>query len=98
MSEPAIRLEGVGKMYRVFSSRSATLADAIGLSRLLPSLRKRYQELWAVRGVDFEVPTGERLGIIGRNGAGKTTLLKLITGTTAPTEGVIETRGIVQAL
>jgi lipopolysaccharide transport system ATP-binding protein len=85
-------------MYRVFSSRSANLVDALGLSRLLPTRRIRYRELWALRGVDFELARGERLGIIGRNGAGKTTLLKLITGAIAPTEGTIETRGTVQAM
>jgi lipopolysaccharide transport system ATP-binding protein len=98
MSEPAVRLEGVGKMYRVFSNRSAKIVDALGLSRLVPARRVRYQEFWAVRGVDFELEQGERLGIIGRNGAGKTTLLKLITGTVAPTEGIIDARGNVQAL
>ena len=97
-TEHAIRLEGVGKMYRVFGSRSANLVDALGLSRLLPTRRVRYQEFWALRGIDLELEQGSRLGIIGRNGAGKTTLLKLITGAVAPTEGAIETRGTVQAL
>jgi len=85
-------------MYRVFGSRSANLVDALGLSRLLPRRRVRYQEFWALRGIDLELERGSRLGIIGRNGAGKTTLLKLITGAVAPTEGTIETAGTVQAL
>jgi lipopolysaccharide transport system ATP-binding protein len=97
-TEPAIRIEGLGKMYRVFGSRSGTLVDALGLSRLLPARRVRYQEFWALRGIDLELEKGSRLGIIGRNGAGKTTLLKLITGAVAPTEGTIETAGTVQAL
>src|SRR3954453_2471199 len=97
-SEHAIRLSGVGKVYRVFPSRSANFVDALGLSRLLPRRRSRYEEFWALRGVDFELENGARLGIIGRNGAGKTTLLNLITGAVASTEGTIETVGTVQAL
>ena len=94
----AIRLNGVGKVYRVFPSRSANFVDALGLSRLLPRSRPRYEEFWALRGVDFELEKGARLGIIGRNGAGKTKMLKLITGAVAATEGTIETSGTVQAL
>ena len=94
MSEPAIRLAGVGKMYKIFPSRGANLLDALGL----PGGGHRYREFWALRGVDFEVQRGSRLGIIGRNGAGKSTLLKLITGNIVPTEGALEVRGDVQAL
>ena len=82
-------------MYKIFSSRTANLKDALGL----PSVRKsRYSEFWAVRDIDLELAPGQRLGIIGRNGAGKSTILKLITQNVAPTEGTVSVQGQVQAL
>ena len=95
MSELAIKLNGVGKMYKIFPSRGANLLDALGMPG---HRRQRYREFWALRGIDFELEPGRRLGIIGRNGAGKSTLLKLITGNIVPTEGSLEVHGEVQAL
>jgi ABC-type polysaccharide/polyol phosphate transport system ATPase subunit len=95
MSDTAIRFEGVGKMYKIFSSRSANLKDALGL----PSIRKeRFSEFWALRGIDLDLAVGERMGVVGRNGAGKTTLMKLVTQNVAPTEGRLSVNGQVQAL
>ena len=42
-----------------------------------------------LRDVTFTIASGEKWGIIGRNGTGKTTLFNLVTGTLAPTRGVI---------
>ena len=53
---------------------------------------------WALRGVNFNVESGEAVGIIGQNGAGKSTLLKVLTGTTQPNEGTLEINGRVAAL
>src|SRR6266404_4742064 len=93
MSDYALRLRGVSKMYKVFPSRTANLADALGLPG-----RRRFREFWALRGIDLELPHGKRLGIVGRNGAGKSTLLKLITGNIVPTVGTVDVGGSVQAL
>ena len=43
-------------------------------------LRKRYGDLEAVAGVDFEVRTGEVFGLLGPNGAGKTTTVEILEG------------------
>jgi lipopolysaccharide transport system ATP-binding protein len=98
MSEPAIRLRGVGKMYKTFPSRAHRLIETMGFSRLLPFYRPRHGEFWALRGIDLHLDRGHRVGIIGRNGAGKTTLLRLLTGNVAPTEGDLEVHGRVHAL
>lgn len=54
--------------------------------------------VWALQDINFEVQQGEVLGIIGKNGAGKSTLLKILSRVTAPTTGVIKTRGRIASL
>lgn len=44
------------------------------------NLKKNYGDFKAVRGVSFEVHSGEVFGILGPNGAGKTTTLEMIEG------------------
>lgn len=47
----------------------------------------------AVKGVSFQVPKGQILGICGKNGAGKSTLLRAISGIFAPDSGTINLHG-----
>lgn len=54
--------------------------------------------VWALQDIHFEVQAGEVLGIIGKNGAGKSTLLKILSKVTAPTTGVIKSRGRIASL
>jgi lipopolysaccharide transport system ATP-binding protein len=55
-------------------------------------------EMWALRGVSFELKQGEILGVIGRNGAGKSTLLKILSRVTSPTEGEVRIKGRIASL
>lgn len=57
-------------------------------------LVKAYDEEPVVRGIDFEVRTGECLGILGPNGAGKTTTINMITCFVTPSGGTLEVFGL----
>lgn len=50
-------------------------------------LEKRFGDLEAVRGVDFEVRTGETFGFLGPNGAGKSTTINMLCTLLKPTAG-----------
>ena len=55
-------------------------------------------EFWADKDINFELESGDMLGIIGINGAGKSTLLKAISGIMLPVKGSIEVNGSIAAL
>lgn len=57
-------------------------------------LAKRFGEVEAVAGVDFDVPQGELFGFLGPNGAGKTTTINMLTGLARPDAGTIRIAGI----
>ncbi|MFC5338905.1 ABC transporter ATP-binding protein [Leucobacter denitrificans] len=52
----------------------------------------------AVDGLDFEVPQGQSVALMGRNGSGKSTTLKLLSGVMDPDAGWIRTRGRIAGL
>ncbi len=97
----ALSVEGLGKCFQIYGKPADRLSQFVlpRLQRLLGRPPRRYfQEFWALRDVNFTLPRGSSLGIIGRNGSGKSTLLQLICGTLSPTEGTVRTNGRIAAL
>lgn len=93
MSDIAISVNHVSKMYKLYEKPMDRLKESLGLSR-----QKRYREHYALHDVSFQVGRGETVGIIGTNGSGKSTILKIITGVLNPTEGNVEVNGRISAL
>lgn len=56
-------------------------------------LVKRYGQVTALDGADFDLMPGEVLAVIGDNGAGKSSLIKALTGALQPDEGTLELDG-----
>jgi len=53
----------------------------------ITALRKEFDDLVAVQGLDVTIPEGEIYGLIGPNGAGKTTTIRMACGLLEPTDG-----------
>lgn len=90
---PAIRVENLSKVYKLYAGSLPRVIEAVTLGR-----RQCHEQHWALKDIDFEVAAGDALGIVGSNGAGKSTLLKILTGTTAATSGTYAIDGKVSSL
>lgn len=93
MTDYAIQVNDVSKMYKLYDRNKDRLIDAFGLSK-----EPHYHEHYALNHLNFSVGRGETVGIIGTNGAGKSTILKIITGVLNPTEGEVKINGRISAL
>lgn len=92
MTQPVMRVEGLGKLFRRYNHELFRVLRWFGVKAPVA------EEKWVLRDIEFDVPTGQALGIVGRNGAGKSTLLKLITGTMRPTTGTVSIHGRIAAI
>jgi lipopolysaccharide transport system ATP-binding protein len=110
-SDIAIRVENIGKRYRINQDAKQSFFRYKSLGQKLTDFAKNpvkalaprtpldeSNSFWALKDVSFDIKRGEVVGIIGRNGAGKSTLLKILSKITKPTTGQIELRGRVGSL
>lgn len=93
MSEVAISIENISKVYKLYDKPMDRLKESLGFTK-----SKKYKEHFALHDVSFKVNKGETVGIIGTNGAGKSTILKIITGVLNPTSGNVNVKGRISAL
>jgi len=114
MSDIAIRVEELSKLYRLGEIGTGTISH--DLNRWWARVRGREDPfailgeandrtskgnsdyVWSLKDLSFEVKQGEVLGIVGRNGAGKSTLLKVLSKVTSPTTGRIKVKGRIASL
>lgn len=60
--------------------------------------RKKSEDFWALKNVNFHINKGEVVGLIGSNGAGKSTLLKVVSGVMKPTSGKVTVNGVISPM
>lgn len=112
--EVILKVENVSKQYRLGTLGTGTLSHDLNRfwakirGKEDPYLKigetnnratkSTSEYVWALKDINFEVKRGEILGIIGKNGAGKSTLLKILSKVTAPSTGIIKSKGRIASL
>jgi lipopolysaccharide transport system ATP-binding protein len=114
MSDTVIKVEDIGKLYRLGEIGTGTLSHDLNrwwakISRKEDPFAKigeindrttksKNDYVWALKDINLEIKQGDVWGIIGRNGAGKSTLLKILSKVTTPSKGLIKVKGRIAAL
>jgi ABC-2 type transport system ATP-binding protein/lipopolysaccharide transport system ATP-binding protein len=93
MSDIAISVEGVSKVFELHSDRRTNIKE-----RFVRGRPKGADQFWALRDISFEVPRGSTYGLIGHNGSGKSTMLKLLASIHRPTSGNVLAAGRVSSM
>ena len=94
--EVAIRVKNLSMEFKVSKDKIDTLKEFV--IRTIKRNKSGTTIVKALEDVSFEIPKGDRVGIVGFNGAGKSTLLKILAGVYDATEGTIETKGKIAPL
>jgi ABC-2 type transport system ATP-binding protein len=90
-----IALENVDLTFRVKESKASLKETVV---QMVTGKRRKAKTVEAIRGVDFHLREGDRLGVVGHNGAGKSSLLRLLAGVYVPTAGRFSTSGRISSL
>ena len=93
MSENAIEVKDVTKIYRLYEKPIDRLKESLSLTH-----KEYHKDFFALNKLSFDVKKGQTVGIIGTNGSGKSTILKIITGVLTPTTGTVMVDGKISAL
>lgn len=89
----AVEVKNVEKHFKVYLDKGDTLKE-----RAIFLRRNRYENRKILKGITFDVPKGQAVGLIGKNGCGKSTTLKLLTRILKPNSGSVKVNGRVSSL
>ena len=95
-NEISIAVENLSMRFDVSKDKIDTLKEFV--IRTIKRNKSDTRTTTALNNISFEIPKGDRVGIIGFNGAGKSTLLKVLSRVYDPTEGTIKTKGKIAPL
>ena len=89
MSDLAIKIEDVTKIYQLYQRPMDRLKESMSLIRK----REYHHKFYALNNINLETKKGESIGIVGKNGSGKSTLVKIIAGVRTQSKGDVYVDG-----
>ena len=110
MNNLALKAENISKYYRLGVIGSGSFKEDLQgfWTNAFPAGKNtasnnitmvpKANELWALKGINFEIMKGDVVGFVGKNGAGKSTLLKILSRITKPSSGIIKGKGRIASL
>jgi lipopolysaccharide transport system ATP-binding protein len=96
-----LKLQNVCVDFPIFNSSSRTITNSLvsaATGGRITADRSGHVNVRALNGINLELQSGDRLGIVGHNGSGKSTLLRVLSGIYEPTSGSIQRQGTVASL
>jgi ABC-type polysaccharide/polyol phosphate transport system ATPase subunit len=93
MSELAVKLKNISKIYRVYEKPHHRILEIITRHK-----KAFHFSSIALQDVSLDIARGSVIGIVGKNGSGKSTLLQIIASVLKPNSGTVEVNGRVAAL
>jgi heme exporter protein A len=85
---------GVEEIGPPMSLEQPTVEDGQILAVDVQGLKKSYGLKPILRGIDFVLPQGQRMALLGANGTGKTTILRILAGLSRPSAGTVRITGL----
>jgi lipopolysaccharide transport system ATP-binding protein len=96
-----LKLKKASVVLPIFNSSSRSITNSIlsaATGGLLTANKGGHVSIEALKDIDLEIVSGDRIGIVGHNGSGKSTLLRLLSGIYEPSSGEIERVGSISSL
>jgi lipopolysaccharide transport system ATP-binding protein len=96
-----ITLKQASVVLPIFNSSSRSITNTLvsaATGGVLTAQKGGHISIEALKNLDLEIVSGDRIGIVGHNGSGKSTLLRLLSGIYEPSSGEIERSGSISSL
>ena len=96
-----ITLKQASVVLPIFNSSSRSITNTLvsaATGGVLTAQKGGHISIEALKNLDLEIVSGDRIGIVGHNGSGKSTLLRLLSGIYEPSSGEIDRTGSISSL